>query len=131
MAYQTCVSPARAVIPYWRSPREDIRLFHWGELALPGTHISAIDHAGLWALAKADLGRGKPVPALVSHDRILDLSARPETAGAGTVTELLEHWETVLPVLAAVAADPRASWRPLADASLYSPVEPRQVFQAG
>jgi len=131
MAYQTCVSPARAVIPYWRSPREGIRLFHWGELALPGTHIRAIDHAGLWALAKADLGSGKPVPALVSHDRILDLSARPETAGTGTVTELLEHWETVLPVLAAVAADPRAPWRPLAGASLYSPVEPRQVFQAG
>jgi len=52
------------------------------------------------------------------------VSARPETAGAGTVTELLEHWEAVLPVLEAVAADPRAVWRPLAAASLYSPVEP-------
>src|SRR6185437_7669550 len=87
--------------------------------------------AGPWALAKADLGNGGPVPALVSRDRILDLSARPETADARTITELLGRWEAVLPVLAAVAADPRAAWRPLAAASLYSPVEPRQVFQAG
>lgn len=106
-------------------------LFRWGELALPDAHVRAIDHAGLWALAKADLGTGAPVPALVSHDRILDLSARPETAATGTVTELLDHWEAVLPVLEAVAADPRAIWQPLADASLHSPVEPRQVFQAG
>jgi 2-keto-4-pentenoate hydratase/2-oxohepta-3-ene-1,7-dioic acid hydratase in catechol pathway len=98
---------------------------------LPYTHVRAIDHAGLWALAKADLGNGGPVPALVSHDRILDVSARPETAGASTVTELLEHWEAVLPVLEAVAADSRAVWLPLSDASLHSPVEPRQVFQAG
>ena len=91
---------------------------------MPYTHVRAIEHAGLWALAKADFGNGGPVPALVSHDRILDVSARPETAGAGTVTELLEHWEAVLPVLEAVAADPRAVWRPLAAASLYSPVEP-------
>ena len=98
---------------------------------MPYTHVRAIEHAGLWAVAKADFGKGGPVPALVSHDRILDVSARPETAGAGTVTELLEHWEAVLPVLEAVAADSRAVWRPLADASLHSPVEPRQVFQAG
>ena len=76
---------------------------------MPDTHVREIDHAGPWALAKADLGSGTPVPALVSHDRILDLSARPETAvGSGSVTGLLEHWETVLPALAAVAADPRA-----------------------
>jgi 2-keto-4-pentenoate hydratase/2-oxohepta-3-ene-1,7-dioic acid hydratase in catechol pathway len=98
---------------------------------LPGTHARLIDHAGPWALAKADLGKGGPVPALVSRDRVLDLSARQETAGARTVTELLEHWEAVLPVLEAVGADPRARWQPLADARLHSPVEPRQVFQAG
>ncbi|MGH3249974.1 MAG: fumarylacetoacetate hydrolase family protein [Trebonia sp.] len=98
---------------------------------MPDTHLHLIDHAGPWALAKADLGDGEPVPALVSHDRILDLSVRPETAGARTVTELLERWEEVLPVLGAVAADPRSAWRSLADARLHSPVEPRQVFQAG
>jgi len=106
-------------------------LSRWSESALPDTRVRLIDHAGPWALARADLGGGGPVPALVSRDRILDLSARRETAGARTVTELLERWEAVLPVLEAVAADPRATWRPLADASLHSPVEPRQVFQAG
>ncbi len=95
------------------------------------THVRLIDHAGPWALASADLGNGGPVPALVARDRILDLSVRPQTAGAGTVTELLEHWDAVLPALEAAAADPRAGWRPLADASLHSPVTPRQVFQAG
>ena len=106
-------------------------LSRWGELVLPATHVSAIDHAGRWALARADLGNGGPVPALVRHDSILDLSVRPETAGTASVTELLERWEAVLPVLEAVAADPLAVWQPLAEASLYSPVEPRQVFQAG
>jgi 2-keto-4-pentenoate hydratase/2-oxohepta-3-ene-1,7-dioic acid hydratase in catechol pathway len=98
---------------------------------LPTAHADLIDHAGPWALARAGLAYGGPVPALVSRDRILALSARPELAGARTVSELLEHWETVLPVLAAVAADPKARWQPLAGASLHSPVEPRQVFQAG
>ncbi len=98
---------------------------------MPDARVNLIDHAGRWALAKADLGNGRPVPVLVSHDRVLDLSARPETAGARTVIELLDRWETVLPLLEAVAADPQAGWRPLADAHLHSPVEPRQVFQAG
>jgi 2,4-diketo-3-deoxy-L-fuconate hydrolase len=106
-------------------------LFRWSEPALPDTRVRLIDHSGPWALAKADLGNGGPVPALVARDRILDLSARRETAGARTVTELLEHWDTILPALEAIAADPRAVWRPLAEASLHSPVEPRQVFQAG
>ncbi len=106
-------------------------LFRWGELALPDKRVDLIDHAGPWALARASLGDGGPVPVLVSHDRFLDLSARPETAGARTVTELLGQWAAALPALEAVAADPRAGWRPLGEASLHSPVEPRQVFQAG
>jgi 2,4-didehydro-3-deoxy-L-rhamnonate hydrolase len=106
-------------------------LLRWGELALPYPQVRAIDHAGPWALAKADFGAGGPVPALVSRDRVLDLSARPETSGAPTVAGLLERWEAVLPVLEAVAADPGAAWMPLAAARLHSPVEPRQVFQAG
>jgi 2,4-didehydro-3-deoxy-L-rhamnonate hydrolase len=105
--------------------------FHGSEPALPLSHVQLIDHAGPWALAKADLGGGGPVPALVSRDRVLDLSARRETAGMRTVTELLDRWETVLPVLEAIAADPDAAWQPLAGAGLHSPVEPRQIFQAG
>jgi hypothetical protein len=49
-------------------------LFHRGEPALPDTRVRLIDHAGPWALAKADLGDDGPVPALVSRDRFLDLS---------------------------------------------------------
>jgi 2,4-didehydro-3-deoxy-L-rhamnonate hydrolase len=98
---------------------------------LPDTRVRLIDHAGPWALARADLGSGGPVPALVSRDRVLDLSAHPDTAGVRTVNELLERWDAVLPVLDAVAGDPAAAWQPLAAASLHSPVEPRQVFQAG
>jgi len=71
------------------------------------------------------------VPVLVSRDRVADLSTRPETAGARTVTELLEQWDVVLPALEAAAADPGTAWRPLAGATVHSPVEPRQVFQAG
>jgi 2,4-diketo-3-deoxy-L-fuconate hydrolase len=106
-------------------------LFHWGEAAVPDTHVHLIDHAGPWSLARADLGGGQPVPVLVARDRFLDLSRRPEIAGARTVTELLDRWDAILPVLDAVAAAPRAQWQPLADARLHSPVEPRQVFQAG
>ena len=88
---------------------------------MPDTYVRLIDHAGPWALAKADLGNGGPVPALVSRDRILDLSARPETAGARTVAELLDHWEAVLPVLEAVAADPRTG---VAAAGRCQPAQP-------
>lgn len=98
---------------------------------MPRTHVQLIDHAGPWALAKADLGSGAAVPVLVSRDRVTSLSARPETAGARTVTELLDRWDAVLSVLEAVAADPGTVWRPLAGITLHSPVEPRQVFQAG
>jgi 2,4-diketo-3-deoxy-L-fuconate hydrolase len=98
---------------------------------LPGTHVHLIEHAGPWALARADLGSGSVVPVLVSRDRVADLSTRPETAGARTVTELLEQWDVVLPALEAAAADPGTAWRPLAGATVHSPVEPRQVFQAG
>src|SRR5213078_3335845 len=102
-----------------------------GVNALPDTRVRLIDHAGPWALARADLGTGGLVPALVARDRVLDLSTRQETAGARTVTELLEHWDAALPALDAIAADPRARWQPLSGARLGSPVEPRQVFQAG
>ena len=98
---------------------------------MPETHVQLIDHAGPWALAKADLGGGAAVPVLVSRDRVTDLSARQEPAGAGTITELLDRWDAVLPALEAVAADPGTAWRPLAGVTLHSPVEPRQVFQAG
>jgi len=63
---------------------------------LPKTHVQLIDHAGPWALAKADLGNDATVTVLVSRDRVTSLSGRPETA-----------W-------AAIAAAPGTAWRPLA-----------------
>src|ERR1700733_7316210 len=76
-------------------------LIHWSEAALPETHVQLIDHAGPWALAKADLGSGAAVPVLVSRARVPTLPARRETAGARTITELLDRWDAVLPALAA------------------------------
>ena len=100
---------------------------------MPDTHVRLIDHAGSWALARADLGHGGPVPALASRDRVVDLSARPETAGARTVTELLEHWEAVLPVLEAVAANIRRSYAacPRAAYVVYLGREPNSPFDCG
>lgn len=68
---------------------------------MPETRVQLIDHAGPWALAKADLGSGAAVPVLVSRDRVTSLSARPETAGARTVIDL-QDWEK------AWAVDPRS-----------------------
>src|SRR5271165_659194 len=57
---------------------------------------------------------------------------RAVIAGQGTVgLEIAADCPQVGPVLVPVAADPRTVWRPLAEAVLHSPVEPRQVFQAG
>jgi len=90
----------------------------------------AIDHAGTWALAR--LGRDdSSVPALVAHDRMLDLSRRAEIGQPRTNIELLERWDSVAPLLETLAADQDADWQPLAEEHLLSPVEPRQIFQAG
>lgn len=112
----------RAWVPYWRLPRRRCPGYfaevNWPCLIRTYARSSTPDYG---PFAKADLGKGGPIPALVSHDRILDVSARPETAGASTVTELIEHWEAVLPVLEAVAADSRAR---LAAAVRCQPIQP-------
>ena len=69
-------------------------LSHWSELALPDAHVRLIDHAGSWALAKADLGDGGPVPALVSRDRVLGLSACPETSGRAPLNTGVRTWRS-------------------------------------
>jgi 2-keto-4-pentenoate hydratase/2-oxohepta-3-ene-1,7-dioic acid hydratase in catechol pathway len=88
-----------------------------------------IDHAGDWALAR--LADGDQVfPALVSRDRVLDLSGWSALGSPRDTRDLLDRWDDVLPVLDETArtAD---GWRPLAGLSVLAPVEPRQVFQAG
>jgi 2,4-diketo-3-deoxy-L-fuconate hydrolase len=104
------------------------RPFRRGELILPE---SVIDHAGTWALARAARPDGSAASVLVAHDRMLDLSTRPELGHPATTAVLLERWDSVQPVLQALAAGSRDGWEPLAGARLLSPVEPRQIFQAG
>ncbi|GAA2130945.1 hypothetical protein [Actinomadura napierensis] len=71
-------------------------------------------------------------PALVAHERVLDLSARDEVGRPRGTLELLDRWDEVLPALEALAASTgRSDWRALAGLHVHSPVEPRQVFQAG
>lgn len=95
--------------------------------------VSLIDHAGTWALAAFTRpGQQSAVPGLVRRDHVLDLSSCAEVGRPVSTQELLERWDTAEPALAALASDTsRASWTPLADVALTSPVSPRQVFQCG
>jgi 2-keto-4-pentenoate hydratase/2-oxohepta-3-ene-1,7-dioic acid hydratase in catechol pathway len=89
-----------------------------------------IEHAGEWALARLSEPAGRVFPALLAHDRVLDLSAVVELGAPSTTAELLDRWDDVLPVLVRLAAGTQ-DWRSLDGLSVLSPVEPRQVFQAG
>ena len=90
----------------------------------------SIDHAGSWALATLARPDGRSFPALVARDRALDLSDRPELGRASSTTELLGRWDDALPVLGRLAGT-TADWLPLDGLTVLSPVQPRQVFQAG
>ncbi|NEY32779.1 hydrolase [Streptomyces sp. PRKS01-65] len=87
--------------------------------------------AGPFALATLSAPGGPAFPALVTSDgRALDLRAalgEPDL----TARRILERWDEVLPRLRALAAEPGAERRPLADLRVHAPVEPRQVFQSG
>jgi 2-keto-4-pentenoate hydratase/2-oxohepta-3-ene-1,7-dioic acid hydratase in catechol pathway len=87
--------------------------------------------AGPFALATLSAPDKPAFPALVTPDgQALNLRA---AFGEGhlTVRELLERWETALPRLRALAAEPGEGGRPLADLRVHAPIEPRQVFQSG
>lgn len=89
-----------------------------------------IDHIGAWALGRfADAG-GREFPALVAHDRVLDLSTRAEMGRPAGTDAILKQWDEHLPVLAALSAATEG-WRPLSGLRVLSPVVPRQIFQAG
>lgn len=64
---------------------------------------------------------------LVVGERVLDLSARFPGAA---VRDLLDEWDSVLPVLVELA-DSTGAWQPLAALDVRAPVAPRQVLQAG
>ncbi|MFK3732373.1 fumarylacetoacetate hydrolase family protein [Streptomyces sp. NPDC088090] len=87
--------------------------------------------AGPFALGTLAAGDGPAFPALVDGwERVLDLRTALDEP-ALTMRDLLERWPAVLPRLRALAADPGAVRRPLADFRVLAPVEPRQVFQSG
>ncbi|MBB3674770.1 fumarylacetoacetate hydrolase family protein [Modestobacter versicolor] len=92
--------------------------------------VAEIDHAGTWALARLQDAAGRVFPALVSRDRVLDLSDRAELGRPDGTAPLLDRWDDVLPVLRELARSTEG-WAPLAGSTLLSPVTPRQVFQAG
>ncbi|CAL9391724.1 Ureidoglycolate lyase [Streptomyces sp. enrichment culture] len=87
--------------------------------------------AGPFALATLSAHDGSAFPALVTPDgRVIDLESAFGESSL-TVRQLLERWETALPRLRALAAEPGGARRPLAEFRVHAPVEPRQVFQSG
>lgn len=92
---------------------------------------SVVDHAGTWALAQVSVAGSPAVPALVARDRFVDLSVRADLNHPRTTGDLFERWDAVAPALTAIAADRQAGWQPVTTAALHSPVQPRQIFQAG
>jgi 2-keto-4-pentenoate hydratase/2-oxohepta-3-ene-1,7-dioic acid hydratase in catechol pathway len=94
------------------------------------TSQAEIDHAGTWALTRLQDQAGRVFPALVSRDRVLDLSDREELGRPAGTAALLDRWDDVLPVLRELAGS-TGGWTPLAGHAVLSPVTPRQVFQAG
>jgi 2-keto-4-pentenoate hydratase/2-oxohepta-3-ene-1,7-dioic acid hydratase in catechol pathway len=99
-------------------------------LIVPSTDVRTISHAGAWALATLSVADGPAFPALVVRDRVLDLSLRDEVGRPASNADLLSRWDDVLPFLTQLAQDVD-QWRPLAGLRVLSPVQPRQVFQAG
>ena len=99
-------------------------------VTVSGPGVQAIEHAGGWSLAQLGDGDGRAFPALVSHDRILDLSQREELRRPNDTLALLERWDDTLPVLCGIASS-GGEWEHLAEFRVSSPVAPRQIFQAG
>jgi len=91
---------------------------------------SLIDHAGAWALARACDSSGRVFPGIVRRDRIKDLSGLKDLGRPASTPAVLERWASALPVLHDVAASSEG-WTSLDEVRLLSPVEPRQVLQAG
>jgi 2-keto-4-pentenoate hydratase/2-oxohepta-3-ene-1,7-dioic acid hydratase in catechol pathway len=94
--------------------------------------VGVIEHSGPWALAQLGDRDARVFPAVVSHDRVLDLSQRDDLDRPGDTLALLERWADTLPVLRELASsDAGGDWAPLEDFAVHSPVTPRQIFQAG
>ncbi|MET9084904.1 fumarylacetoacetate hydrolase family protein [Streptomyces sp. NPDC004237] len=95
--------------------------------------VSSIAHTGNWALGSFSRRSDEAVfPGLVSTDRVLDLSAHAAVGNPASTLDLLERWDSLLPVLDALAeTSPPGDWIPLGELDVASPVAPRQIFQCG
>lgn len=89
-----------------------------------------IDHAGQWALGHFRRPDGHTFPAIVRHDRVLDLSGHDEVGCPASPGAVLSDWDAALPRLE-LLADSTDGWIGLDGLDVLSPVEPRQIFQAG
>src|SRR6185312_14722847 len=111
----------RAWVPYWRLPRRRCRGYfaevNWPCLIRTYARSSTPDYGPLPRPTLATAGRSPPLSLTTASSMCLPALRRPVRA----------------PSLNCSGAGRRSlrSWRRSAAASLYSPVEPRQVFQAG
>lgn len=83
--------------------------------------------AGRFAVGSFSVGDGPVFPGLVTGDRVVDLRTVPGLAAFGTVRDLLDRWDDVLPLLRAADGDRL----PLDGLRVHAPVEPRQIVQSG
>ncbi|MCL7424769.1 fumarylacetoacetate hydrolase family protein [Streptomyces sp. YS415] len=87
--------------------------------------------AGPFALATLSAPDGPRFPALVTPEgSALDLRSALGDERL-TMLDVLDGWDTLLPRLRALAADPGADRTPVTDLRVHAPVAPRQVFQSG
>ncbi|GGV42092.1 hydrolase [Actinomadura cremea] len=83
--------------------------------------------AGRFGVGTFSAGDGPAFPGLVTGDRVVDLRTVPALAAFGTVRDLLDHWDDVLPLLHRADGERR----PLDELRVHAPVEPRQLVQSG
>lgn len=74
--------------------------------------------------------RASAFPALISRDRVLDLSRVAELGRPPDTMSVVAGWDSWLSVLDGLAAADDG-WQPLAVLQVHPPVDPRQIFQAG
>lgn len=83
--------------------------------------------AGRFGVGTFSAGDGPAFPGLVTGDRVVDLRTVPALAAFGTVRDLLERWDDVLPLLHRADGERL----PLDGLRVHAPVEPRQLVQSG
>ncbi|MGB6181052.1 MAG: fumarylacetoacetate hydrolase family protein [Rhodococcus sp. (in: high G+C Gram-positive bacteria)] len=86
-----------------------------------------------FALGTARLD-GAARAVVLRHGRLLDLDSVSDALGLPTpitTRAILEEWDRTLPLVRAASDSAAGSWHDLGAAELSSPVDPRQILQAG